>query len=676
MIKKIISALLILALMPGIFAFAANAAGSGGQSGPFVKFGDGELLEVKKDDYFYAIVYTCNPKPVGSAWGGMTFAPKSFTEDESYRKICYADEERGELMSGSVDINVSSGFGEFDLSASQKDISLFDPFAVQQSVSGSRSVTVYAQPLLILRFKMNSSSGELPISANMAFVRDIDGKLLYDTDRSFQADGFSYGVICTNDDPLTYEPETEALRGDANGDGEINNRDAMILDRYVAGWAGYEERIADMDALDLSGDGQVNNRDAMILDRYVAGWQGYDKYFDGSTEPEKPAEPEKPTVPTITKVESGNSGVIIKWDAFEGAELYRVFYKTGANSWKSLGDTASTSFTHADAPYDTECRYTVRCVDKNGNFTSDYDKTGYLNTRLKNPTLKSATLMNYFIGVSWDKVSGAKAYRVYIKGGQYTSWTWIYDCDTNYIDIDAGLLELESNTKYSFTVRCLDDLKGDRLVSGYDTKGVSVKYYESPFIYGLVCTGDGIEIYWDEVEGVSKYRVFEWTDGGWKKLTDLENTAILVTGLTRGSYYRFTVRGLDSSGEFLTPYDPYGRSIRWYSSVYETEYSANGIIREVSKAAVNAGFSPDKDAPTVEDEVHYFFLDSTFFYEGTDSLDRPIEEKSASVVAEIAKMIKRSGDSPSEYSFDILAEADEYDELWFYFSWSRLADAE
>ena len=67
--------------------------------------------------------------------------------------------------------------------------------------------------------------------------------------------------------------------GDVNGDGDVNNRDAMILDRYVAGWPGYYKHIKDMDAADLSGDGVINNRDAMILDRAVAGWTGYyEKY--------------------------------------------------------------------------------------------------------------------------------------------------------------------------------------------------------------------------------------------------------------------------------------------------------------------------------------------------------------------------------------------------------------
>ena len=75
------------------------------------------------------------------------------------------------------------------------------------------------------------------------------------------------------------EPADTYLVGDVDGDGKVSNRDAMILDRYVADWDGYDQIITNMAAADLDGSGKVNNRDAVILDRIAADWDGYrDQY--------------------------------------------------------------------------------------------------------------------------------------------------------------------------------------------------------------------------------------------------------------------------------------------------------------------------------------------------------------------------------------------------------------
>lgn len=62
--------------------------------------------------------------------------------------------------------------------------------------------------------------------------------------------------------------------GDANGDGEINAKDRMMLTRHLAKWSGYEK--IDMTAADLNNDGAVNAKDRMILTRHIAKWSGYE----------------------------------------------------------------------------------------------------------------------------------------------------------------------------------------------------------------------------------------------------------------------------------------------------------------------------------------------------------------------------------------------------------------
>ena len=72
---------------------------------------------------------------------------------------------------------------------------------------------------------------------------------------------------------VTYEP------GDVNNDGSVNAKDKAILNRYLAGWAGYDKQILSWEAADINKDKNVDAKDKAILNRKLAGWKGYDSYF-------------------------------------------------------------------------------------------------------------------------------------------------------------------------------------------------------------------------------------------------------------------------------------------------------------------------------------------------------------------------------------------------------------
>ena len=60
----------------------------------------------------------------------------------------------------------------------------------------------------------------------------------------------------------------EVIIGDADGDGELSDWDAITFERYLAGW-NVEINLA---ALDVDADGEVSDWDAIVLSRYLAGW--------------------------------------------------------------------------------------------------------------------------------------------------------------------------------------------------------------------------------------------------------------------------------------------------------------------------------------------------------------------------------------------------------------------
>ncbi|MCR5694765.1 MAG: hypothetical protein K6G89_07340 [Clostridia bacterium] len=68
--------------------------------------------------------------------------------------------------------------------------------------------------------------------------------------------------------PEDPDDEPDVLLGDADGDGELSDWDAITFERYLAGWS----VEIDLDALDLDVDGEVSDWDAIMLARYLAGW--------------------------------------------------------------------------------------------------------------------------------------------------------------------------------------------------------------------------------------------------------------------------------------------------------------------------------------------------------------------------------------------------------------------
>ena len=67
---------------------------------------------------------------------------------------------------------------------------------------------------------------------------------------------------------LTFEGVAASVAGDANGDGNINNRDLGLLQQYLNDW----DVTIDLDACDVNDDGNINNRDLGLLQQYLNDW--------------------------------------------------------------------------------------------------------------------------------------------------------------------------------------------------------------------------------------------------------------------------------------------------------------------------------------------------------------------------------------------------------------------
>lgn len=271
-----------------------------------------------------------------------------------------------------------------------------------------------------------------------------------------------------------------------------------------------------------------------------------------SVESTQPTNPAKSDFPRIIGFTNTPDGTKVRWTEYAGAAKYRLFLYNGS-MWKRIGDSSTLEYTHTSLKNNTKYLYTVRALDKNNKFISDYWRIGYENTFYAPPVISSLQNTTDGVSVKWNKYSQIDSYRVYRKTNN-SGWKYIADTDTaSYTDKNVS-----SGTKYTYTVRCLSS--SNKLVSSYN-QGKSVTFVKTPSISKVENTATGSKISWSKCTGASKYRVF-YLDGNkkWRTLGTTTSTSFTHDNLKTGTKYTYTVRCLDSKSNFVSAYNKSGVS--------------------------------------------------------------------------------------------------------------------
>ena len=287
--------------------------------------------------------------------------------------------------------------------------------------------------------------------------------------------------------------------------------------------------------------------------------------------------------PTINKIENTATGSKISWGKCSGASKYRVYYLKN-RSWKALGNTTATSFTHNKLKSETKYTYTVRCLDSKGNFVSGYDKNGTSNIFLNPPKISSLANINGGVEIKWNTLKYADGYRVYRKT-KNTGWTRIGNTEDNTFK-DTNV---KSGTAYTYTVRCVDE---DGNFASYFNNGKSVTFVKTPTINKIENTATGSKISWGKCSGASKYRVYYLKNRSWKALGNTTATSFTHNKLKSETKYTYTVRCLDSKGNFASGYDKNGTSNTFIAppAISKVSKAANGNLVKWNRVPDAAGY--------------------------------------------------------------------------------------
>ena len=256
--------------------------------------------------------------------------------------------------------------------------------------------------------------------------------------------------------------------------------------------------------------------------------------------------PEVKRFPMIDSITNTNSGAVIRWKPFEDNTRYRVYYRS-ENGWTRFANVTGDSCTDKTVRDGMTRIYTIRCVDENGAYTSDFNRDGWQNTYYAAPQIKSLTSTTAGVKLTWDVPEGAEEYRVYrrTKGADWTRLAQF--SGSEYTDTTPV-----SGTSYIYTIRMITAV-GEQFMSDY-VPGKSITYVAAPRITSIENTENGAVIRWAKSVGAYYYRVYYRNPTGWTKLTQTTATSYTDKSAVNGQKRLYTVRCFDARENYLSDF--------------------------------------------------------------------------------------------------------------------------
>lgn len=259
-------------------------------------------------------------------------------------------------------------------------------------------------------------------------------------------------------------------------------------------------------------------------------------------------------------------GIEITIKSVKGADSY-VIEKNVNGEWKKLAELDAKQTKYVDTTVESEKSYSYRAyaVSTNGNgFVSDVATV----TRMSSPKITSISNVVSGVKIKWEPVDDCIKYEVYRKSSTQSDWGEpIYEGEgTEFIDGTAN-----NGVKYTYTINAWISSEAS---TGYDKKGKSITFVETPDMLSVANKDKGVYIKWSAVKGATGYEVYRKAGSAksWTRIATVKGTNYTDTKkLVSGTNYKYTVKAVnrDYSG-----FDDTGLSIK-YLAVAKLKSVAN-----------------------------------------------------------------------------------------------------
>lgn len=313
----------------------------------------------------------------------------------------------------------------------------------------------------------------------------------------------------------------------------------------------------------------------------IVSKKGRNKYeSDGrKITPSKIAAPKLKHVKRYTS--DGREKIQFNWQAKNGGKYY-VYKKTVKGSWTKLAtvNTATSvgTYTDTDVKKGTDYLYTAKEVRKTGSISYAYSEYDDGIKTIAGMTKVSVDAGNLNAKVSWEKVPGATAYKVYRKVGETGSYRLLATVKgTSYIDVYKKNAKTEEEKKcqsatnfvdpsinpFVYTVRAYNYEKGKESYSDYDRVGDF--HLEAPTITTVDKNDEGAAtIEWSVIRNAKSYIIYSgYNDGNevqWKQVKEVANAGGIrqkttINADSSHTYFSVQAKAIKNGEEILSDFD-------------------------------------------------------------------------------------------------------------------------
>lgn len=291
--------------------------------------------------------------------------------------------------------------------------------------------------------------------------------------------------------------------------------------------------------------------------------------------------------------------ITLKWSKVSGAKTYKVYrYNTSTKKWKVIDKVTKNTYTDEKLTSGKLYSYGVRAVavENKKNVEGKASNIVKVVTKpAKVGSLKSSSLTDTSVKLSWTKAAGAQGYGIY----RYDSSTKKYTYVGKTTSTSYTVKSLSASTSYVFAVRAYTQVKGTVYGAYSEKLTVKTKAPSIAKVTGLKLHSvkdNGFRLSWTKVSGATGYQVavYDTSAKKWVLHGTTTKTYIDVT-VKNAKEQTYRVRAYVKSGSKVT-YGSYSSSTVGFAkpgipqNLQGAENSSSGISLAWSKVEGADGY--------------------------------------------------------------------------------------